>query len=321
MNEMSDLEHIRLRPGMYIGSTCQFGIQHLVFEAVDNAVDQFLANKVREMVVQGVGKTIRVSDDGEGYPFDRMDAEGMSLGVKYLAQRHNTNTVDDHTPHVHANGFGCGLFALNALSQRLEILSVRSGKMFRQCYSRGVAESPIQEFDGSGSQGTTVEFELDEQIFGDQLVDLKQLQTKLRRLSYLFPGLVIRFQEEVIESKTGLLELIRNEMKIESQPAFSICVQHGGTIISAAAVGNTNGQTTIASFANAVPTLDGSSHVVGLKRALRRAKWKPAGAAISVVIADPNYDGPTRQVLNMPGLEKRISDVLAMAIKHFRSDV
>ncbi len=117
MNEMSDLEHIRLRPGMYIGSTCQFGIQHLVFEAVDNAVDQFLANKVREIVVQGVGKTIRVSDDGEGYPFDRMDAEGMSLGVKYLTQRHNTNTVDDHTPHVHANGFGCGLFALNALSQ------------------------------------------------------------------------------------------------------------------------------------------------------------------------------------------------------------
>lgn len=305
---------------MYVGSTSQFGIQHLVFEAVDNAVDQFLANKVRQIVVQVVGKTIRVSDDGEGFPFDRVDAEGISLGAKYLTQLHKTNTVDDHTPHVHADGFGCGLFALNGLSQRLEITAVRSGKRFYQRYSRGVAESPIQEFEEYGSRGTTLEFELDEQIFGDQLVDLKLLRTKLRRLSYLFPGLVIRFQEEEFESKGGLVDLIRNEMEIESQPAFSLCVQHGGTIITAAAVGNTDGQTTIASFANAVPTLEGSSHVVGLKRALRRAKWKPAGAAISVVLSDPNYAGPTRQVLNMPGLEKRISDVLAVALKQIRSD-
>lgn len=320
MNEMSELEHIRCRPGMYIGSTSQYGIQHLVFEAVDNAVDQFLANNVRKIVIQIVGKTIRVSDDGKGYPFDRMDAEGVSLGVKYLTQRHNTNTVDDHTPHVHANGWGCGLCVLNALSQRLEITSFRSGKMFRQSYSRGVAESPIREFDANGSHGTTVEFELDEQIFGDQLVDMELLRPKLRRLSFLFPGLVVRFQEEEFESRRGLVDLISCDMGIESQPVFSICVQQGGTIIAAAAVGNTDGQTQISSFANAVPTLDGSSHVNGLKRALRRAKWKPAGAAISVILSDPNYAGPTRQQLYMPGLDKRISDVLATAIKHFRTE-
>jgi hypothetical protein len=72
--------------------------------------------------------------------------------------------------------------------------------------------------------------------------------------------------------------------------------------------------------ANAVPTLEESSHVIGLKRALRRAKWRPAGAAVSVILTSPEYSGPTRQVLNVPGLEKSISDIIATAIKHFKKD-
>ncbi|MFO0943375.1 MAG: ATP-binding protein [Pirellulales bacterium] len=280
MNEMSDLEHIRRRPSMYVGSTSQSGILQLVFEAVDNAVDQFLANKVRQMVVQIVGNTIRVSDDGEGYPFDRVDADGVSLGVKYLTQCHNTNTVDDHTPHVHANGWGCGLCVLNALSQRLEITSVRGGKLFHQSYSRGVAESPIREFDANLTQGTTIEFELDEQIFGDQVVDLELLGYKLRRLSFLFPGLVVRFQEEMFESKMGLVDLIRCDMGIESQHTFSFCVQHGEPSSPCGPQLETQmARLNLRSFRKRSPNLRRSSsrHVNGLKRGLASSQMEARG--------------------------------------------
>lgn len=321
MKDMSDLEKIRQRPAMYVGSTSQFGIQQLLFEAIDNAVDQFLAEKVTRILVRVIGRTIHISDDGEGYPFDSMLRDGTPPGVKYLTHFHQTNSADDHTPHVHANGFGCGIFTLNALTQKLEISAVRGHRLFRQSYSRGVPLGSIQELDAGGSRGTTIEFELDEQIFGDQLVDTELLRTKLRRLSYLFPGLTVRFQEEDFESRNGLIDLIRCEMGFESPPVFSISARQDGTTITAAAVGDTDQETQIASFANAVPTLDGSSHVNGLKRALRRAKWKPAGAAISVIISNPSYAGPTRQVLNIPGLDKRVSDLLSIAIKQFRSDV
>ena len=321
MDHLSDLDHIRRRPGMYIGSTGQTGIQHLVFEVVDNAVDQFLANKATCIVVRIVGRTIHIDDNGEGYPFDYLDVDGVSLGVKYLTRIHNSNTVDNHTPHIHANGFGCGLFALNALTQRLVVTAVRSGTLFRQSYSRGVLVSSTQEPDASGALGTAVEFELDEMIFGNQMVDIEQIRIKLRRLSFLFPGLAVHFQEEKFHSTKGLVDLLRTEMGIESQPVFSICLQLGGTIVAAAAAGNTDQRTEIASFANAAPTIENSSHVKGLKRALRRAKWKPAGAAISVILSDPSFAGPTRQVLHMPGLEKPISDLLAVAIKQFRSEV
>jgi DNA gyrase subunit B len=323
MDELSDLEHIRQRPSMYIGATNQFGIQVLAFEAVDNALDQFLAGKATRVDVQLDGQTMRVKDNGEGYPFDRLDENGDSVGEKYFTQIHKQNTADDHVPHVHANGFGAGLFALCALTQRLKITSVRRGKQYCQEYSRGVAQSSLTSLDSNEPSGTEIEFELDEQIFNDQLVDQQLLSAKLRRQSFLFPGLSVGFQGEVYGPTAGLIDLIKYEMSIDEAPAFSFSVRANGTIISAAAMGNivegnTQQKTQVFSFANAVPTFEESSHVIGLKRALQRTKWRPAAAAISVILSDPRYAGPTRQVLDVPGLEKKISDILAVSIRQFR---
>lgn len=131
-------ELVRLRPAMYIGSTDEAGLDHLIIELFDNSVDQFLAGEASNVNVEITGNSVRVTDDGPRLPFDMQhDALGESLATQYLTNFHNSPTADGHVPHIHFDAVGCGLFVVNYLSSLMTCRSWRGTNLWEQQFVQG----------------------------------------------------------------------------------------------------------------------------------------------------------------------------------------
>jgi DNA gyrase subunit B len=143
MEVLTDLEHLRRRPAMYIGDTAARGLHHLFDELLDNSIDQFLAKQATAVNVSTSGPTLVFSDDGPGLPFDEPGHRSESLAHKYLTQiRRDLPIADGHTPHVHIGGWGCGLRVVSALTATCEVTSSRNGVVWRQAFSKGIECGP-----------------------------------------------------------------------------------------------------------------------------------------------------------------------------------
>ena len=321
--EMSPIDYMRRRPGMYIGPLEKgVGVAQMVFELTANAVDLFLAGKAtRVSVAARADGVIEVSDDGPGLPFD-VEAGNVSLAERCLCLGHRTPTADGHTPHVHISNVGCGMIVANALSEWMEVTSIRGGIQYQQRFERGVPLAAPARSATTLPSGTTFRFFPDGEVFGEHSeINHSLVRSRLFSAAHLFPGLKIQCGEEVFLSKRGLADMIDVLVSAESHftSTETITVRETSDFcqVNFACGGRAeDGEPPwVCSWANGVFTNQGGDHVKGMGRAIKKLREKPSVAMISVILDGPNFAGPTRSKLISPEVRRAVKKLLTDQFK------
>lgn len=311
------IEHVRKRPGMYVGSTGPTGIGHLLDELVANSADQFLmghATYCHVTVTHGEsGWTYEVEDDGAGLPFD-LEQDGKSYAEHYLTSVHFTPTRDDHAPHVHRGGLhGVGLGVVAALCSEMEVTTWRAGKRWRLLLNAGrIEEGPTAVDDGDGC-GTRIRLVPDSAIFGDAAPELHHIRARLFEGVHLLAGWRVHYQDERFVAPQGLLELapLLMDRGLSFQPLQAQRLQWRTERLRAEVVLCGQGtETTFHSWCNGMATEEGGSHVEGVRRALEATGVAPDMALVHVVFEEPCYAGPTRRRLDVDWVVDAIASEL-----------
>ena len=304
---LEGLEAVRKRPGMYIGSTSARGLHHLVWEIVDNSVDEALAGICDKITVKILeGNIIEVSDNGRGIPVG-MHKTGKSTLEVVLTVLHAGGKFDNDNYKVSGGLHGVGVSVVNALSEWLEATVTRDGKIFRQTYERGVPTSPVEEIGvaDADAHGTVIRFKADDEIFETTVYDYSVLESRLKELAYLNKGLKIELTDErnaenikaeefLFEGgiKDFLNEIIDEEkivddviymadtMQIEEAKEVETVDEDGNTVkkqrsakfveVEIAMNYTTSQRETVYSFVNNINTHEGGTHVSGFRTALTR---------------------------------------------------
>ncbi len=347
---LEGMEAVRKRPGMYIGSTDQRGLHHLIYEIVDNAVDEFMAGFCSQVVIHiDRDGSVTVSDDGRGIPADRHPVTGLSAIETVMTTLHAGGKFGGKAYTVSGGLHGVGASVVNALSSELTIEVRRDGKVHRQEFSRGKRVTDLEVSNGhpENEHGTTVTFTPDPEIFGDFLYEFETLAQRFKEMAYLNRGLQIRFSSDM---HANLLEDSRRaDFRYEggiSQFVVDLC--HGratlhpepifmekrweSTIVEVALLYNDSFSETVLSFANCINTVDGGSHLTGLRAALTRVmndygrkqkiikENEPnlAGedardgliAVVSVKLTDPQFEGQTKAKLGNPEIRAMVESAV-----------
>ena len=304
---LEGLEAVRKRPGMYIGSTSVRGLHHLVWEIVDNSVDEALAGICDKITVKILeGNIIEVSDNGRGIPVG-MHKTGKSTLEVVLTVLHAGGKFDNDNYKVSGGLHGVGISVVNALSEWLEATVIRDGKIFRQTYERGVPTSPVEEIGvaDDGVHGTVVRFKADDEIFETTVYDYSVLESRLKELAYLNKGLKIEladerntenvkaeeflfeggikdFLNEIIDEEKIIDDVIymADTMQIEEAKEVEAEDENGNTVIKQRSAKfveveiamnyTTSQRETVYSFVNNINTHEGGTHVSGFRTALTR---------------------------------------------------
>ena len=322
-------EAVRRRPGMYIGSTDQRGLHHLVYEIVYNSIDEAMAGSCTKIVVtiQEDG-AVCVEDDGRGIPVEIHPATNISALETVMTTLHAGAKFGGHTYQVSGGLHGVGSSVVNALSSWLRVNVRRDGKLHQQEYREGIPKERVKVVGEASDTGTTITFTADEEIFGKAKYDFNVLSERLREMAYLNKGLEICFKDERKEcEKTFYFEggitsfvrhLNRNRVVRHRQPIY-ISKTIDSTIVEAALQYNDGFAESTFSFANCVNTVDGGAHLTGFRTALTRALNDYARknkflkddepnlvgddvregltAIISVKLAEPQFEGQTKTKL------------------------
>jgi len=287
---LEGLEAVRLRPAMYIGSTGEMGLHHLVYEVVDNSVDEALAGYAKKIdVIIHVDNSITVTDDGRGIPVDMMDlanGEKMSAVQVVLTKLHAGGKFDASTYKVSGGLHGVGVSCVNALAQEFNVEIWRDGHTWEMDFSCGLPTSELRQAGTSKRRGTKVHFLPDKSIFATTEFNFDTLAQRLREMAFLNKGLEITLTDErTADSKTG--EARRAEFKYAGGIAeFVKHLNRGKTVlhdkpimmeatrdnveIEIALQYNDSYSETVFSFANNINTVDGGSHLSGFRTALTR---------------------------------------------------
>lgn len=304
---LEGLEAVRKRPGMYIGSTSARGLHHLVWEIVDNSVDEALAGICDKITVKILeGNIIEVSDNGRGIPVG-MHKTGKSTLEVVLTVLHAGGKFDNDNYKVSGGLHGVGVSVVNALSEWLEATVTRDGKIFRQTYERGVPTSPVEEIGvaDADAHGTVVRFKADDEIFETTVYDYSVLESRLKELAYLNKGLKIEladernaenvkaeeflfeggikdFLNEIIDEEKIIDDVIymADTMQIEEAKEVEAEDENGNTVIKQRSAKfveveiamnyTTSQRETVYSFVNNINTHEGGTHVSGFRTALTR---------------------------------------------------
>ena len=273
-------EAIRRRPGMYIGSTDQRGLHHLVYEIVYNSIDEAMAgccNKILVTIHQD--NAVTVEDNGRGIPVEIHPATNMSALETVMTTVHAGAKFGGKTYVVSGGLHGVGASVVNALSSWLRVNVRRDGKLYQQEYRQGIPQGEVTEIGEASGTGTTITFVADEEIFGKLNYDFDTLSERLREMAYLNKEVEIRIREEKKgNEKTFYFEggitsfvrhLNRNRVVRHRQPIY-ISKTINGTAIEAALQYNDGFADSTLSFANCVNTVDGGTHLTGFRSALTR---------------------------------------------------
>ena len=304
---LEGLEAVRKRPGMYIGSTSARGLHHLVWEIVDNSVDEALAGICDKITVKILeGNIIEVSDNGRGIPVG-MHKTGKSTLEVVLTVLHAGGKFDNDNYKVSGGLHGVGVSVVNALSEWLEATVTRDGKIFRQTYQRGVPTSPVEEIGvaDADAHGTVVRFKADDEIFETTTYDYSVLESRLKELAYLNKGLKIEladernaenvkaeeflfeggikdFLNEIIDEEKIIDDVIymadtmqieeAKEVETEDEDGNTVIKQRGAKFVEVEIAMNytTSQRETVYSFVNNINTHEGGTHVSGFRTALTR---------------------------------------------------
>ncbi len=287
---LGGMEAVRKRPAMYIGSTGEMGLHHLVYEVVDNSVDEALAGYATTIdVVVHLDNSVSVTDDGRGIPVDEMDVDGERLPAAQVVMTvlHAGGKFDSSTYKVSGGLHGVGVSCVNALSELLELEICRDGAIWEQEYSEGVPTTKLTKTGTTKRRGTKVHFVPDKTIFTVTEYNYDTLANRLRELAFLNKGLIITLTDErTSDPKTGepkhsefkfnggIAEFIKHLNKgknvLHEKPIYMESVEKEGLVVEVGLQYNDAYSETVFAFANNINTVDGGTHLQGFRSALTR---------------------------------------------------
>jgi DNA gyrase subunit B len=349
---LEGLEAVRRRPGMYIGSTDQRGLHHLIYEIVDNAVDEAMAGFCDhiEVTIDPDGR-VTVVDNGRGIPVDKHEKTGLSALETVLTVLHAGGKFGGGGYKVSGGLHGVGASVVNALSVELTAEVALNGALYRQSYERGVPKSNVEKVRGVKTEhtGTTITFLPDPQIFETMEYEFDTLAARFREMAYLTKGVWIKFvdlrgdgNERNFYFDSGIEAYVRHINRgrgpLHPDP-IAVNAERDGISLEVALQYNGTFTESVHSFANCINTIDGGSHLTGFRSALtralndyaRRAKLlkdddpnlsgddvrEGLSAVISVKLGEPQFEGQTKTRLGNPEVKGMVDSAVANGLNQY----
>jgi len=352
---LEGMEHVRMRPSMYIGDVGTRGLHHLVYEVVDNSIDEALAGHCDNItVIINKDNSITTEDDGRGIPVGLHKKEGVSALEVVMTKIGAGGKFDKDSYKVSGGLHGVGVSCVNALSEHLTATVYREGKIWEQEYSKGKALYPVKAIGDTDKRGTTVTFKPDASIFTQTLeYNYDTLASRMRELAYLNKGITVHlvdkrrtkedgsFEGETFHSKEGLKEFIQFLDATRDQLMKDVIAFEGeknGVPVEVAMIYNTSYAENLHSYVNNINTHEGGTHLSGFRRGLThtlkkfadnsgmldKLKFDIAGddfregltAIISVKVQEPQFEGQTKTKLG----NREVSAAVSQSVSEMLTD-
>ena len=352
---LEGIEHVRMRPSMYIGDVGTRGLHHLVYEVVDNSIDEALAGHCDAITVTILeDNSVRVRDNGRGIPVDIHKKEGVSALEVVMTKIGAGGKFDKDSYKVSGGLHGVGVSCVNALSIYLKATVYRDGKIWEQEYSKGKKTNEVREIGKTNDRGTEVEYRPDAEIFDDIVYSYDTLSARMRELAYLNKGITIvliderekeedgSFKSETYYSERGLSEFVEfldgtRERLIEN--VVSIEGEKDNIPVEVALIYNSSYSENIHSYVNNINTHEGGTHLSGFRRGLTntlkkyaegsglldKLKFEISGddfregltAIISVKVAEPQFEGQTKTKLGNREVTAPVSQAVSEMLSNY----
>ncbi|MDB4195568.1 type IIA DNA topoisomerase subunit B, partial [Flavobacteriales bacterium] len=352
---LEGMEHVRLRPSMYIGDVGLRGLHHLVYEVVDNSIDEAMAGYCDTIhVIINEDNSVSVEDNGRGIPTGMHKKEGVSALEVVMTKIGAGGKFDKDTYKVSGGLHGVGVSCVNALSNQLKAEVFRDGKSFMQEYEKGKPVYPVKETGKSDKVGTTVTFIPDDTIFSERTYNYETLSTRLRELSFLNKGLTLTIEDkrnldeegetikETFLSKDGLKEFVQF-LDSTREPIIGDVIhmegEKNGVPVEVAMIYNTSYSENIFSYVNNINTHEGGTHLSGFRRGLTstlkkyaeesglldKLKFEIAGddfregltAIVSVKVGEPQFEGQTKTKLGNREVNAPVSQAVSQMLTDY----
>ena len=351
---LEGLEAVRKRPGMYIGSTGPRGLHHLVWEIVDNSIDEAMAGFATTIdVTIEEGNIVRVDDDGRGIPTGIHSKSGRPAVETILTTLHAGGKFDSDSYKVSGGLHGVGASVCNALSDWLEVTVYQNGEIFQQEYKRGAPQYDLKVIGKTDRNGTTIRFHADEEIFTETIVyEYEVVRARLQQIAYLNRGIAINIKDlrgkEVVENHykydggiSEYVEFLNKGKELVHKEVISFEAEMEGIIAEVAMQYNTGYNTSLYSFANNINTHEGGTHEEGFRTTLTRLlnlygreknifkkdesltgedTREGLTAIISVKHPDPQFEGQTKTKLGNSEVRRIVSQISSDGLERFLNE-